>query len=301
MHKPHSQSPSAVIIRVTPADDLQAVFDTAPENTEIRLAPGIYRQKVVIRTPGLTLVGAGGDETVIVYDDYARKRDFLGAEFNTFRTYTLAVCADHVTIRDLSIVNDALHPEIKGQEVALSVVADDFLMENCTLTSTQDTLFVGPLPSDLIGRYEGFLNDELRRGGNLTQRFRNCRIEGTVDFIFGRGCAEFEDCEIRSLADARNIGYVAAPAHELHQSRGLTFRTCRFTCEAEVESGSIYLARPWRDYGMATFENCIYGRHIAAAGFDKWSGTNRDRTARFYESPAVPGRVPWVNRQEVCE
>lgn len=284
---------------IKPTDDLQAALDAAPENAEIRLAPGIYRRKAVIRTPGLTLIGAGAEQTVIVWDDHARKRDFLGAEFNTFRTYTLAVCADGVTVRNLSIVNDALHPEIKGQEVALSVVGSDFLMEDCTLTSTQDTLFLGPLPSDLIGRYEGFLSDELRRGGNLTQKFRNCRIEGTVDFIFGRGCAEFEGCWIRSLEDARGIGYVAAPAHELHQSEGFTFRDCSFTCEAGVKEGSIYLARPWRDYGMAVFENCTYGRHIAEAGFDKWSGTNRDRTARFSEFPAVQGRVPWANRQEV--
>lgn len=284
-------------IQVTPADDLQAVFDTAPENAEIRLAAGVYCQKTVIRTPGLTLVGAGAEQTVITYGDYARKRDFLGAQYNTFRTYTMAVCADGVTMKTLSIVNDALHPEEKGQEVALSVVADGFCMENCRLTSTQDTLFLGPLPSDLIGRYEGFLDDALRRGGKMTQIFQNCRIEGTVDFIFGRGCAEFENCEIRSLADVRNIGYAAAPAHESHQTVGFTFRNCRFTCESGVTPGSIYLARPWRDYGMASFENCTYGRHIAVEGFDKWSGTHRDQTARFFEAPALPGRVPWVNRE----
>lgn len=288
------------MIFVTPADNLQAVFDEAPEQAEIHLAPGIYRQKAVIRRPGLTVVGADAGKTVIVWDDHARKRDFLGAEFNTFRTYTLAVCADGVTIRNLTVANDALHPEIKGQEVALSVVADGFFMEDCTLTSTQDTLFLGPLPSDLIGRYEGFLNDELRRGGRLTQSFRSCLIEGTVDFIFGRGCADFEHCQIRSLSDARRIGFVAAPAHEKHQREGFTFRHCSFTCEEAVPSGSVFLARPWRDYGMASFEACAYGRHIAPEGFDKWSGTHRDETARFSELPAVPGRVPWLGRQEAC-
>lgn len=286
---------------LTPADDLQVIFDGAPENAEIRLAPGIYRQKTVVRRSGLTIVGAGAEETVIIWDDYARKPDERGVEFNTFRTYTMAVCADGVTMRNLTVANDALHPEIKGQEVALSVVGSDFLMEDCILTSTQDTLFLGPLPPDLIVRYEGFLRDELRRGGSMTQKFRNCRIEGTVDFIFGCGCAEFENCEIRSVADARGIGYVAAPAHEKHQSPGFIFRDCRFTCEEKVEPGSIYLARPWRDYGMAAFENCVCGRHIAPEGFDKWNDTHRDRTARFYESPAVPGRVSWANRQEVCE
>lgn len=286
----------AQTISVSPGDDLQAVFDSAEANAVIRFSAGIYRQKTMIRTPGLTLVGAGAGNTVIVWDDYARKRHPVGGEFNTFRTYTMAVCADGVTIRDLSIVNDALQPEVKGQEVALSVVADSFLMERCTLISTQDTLFAGPLPSDLIGRYEGFLPDPLRRGGHLKQIYSDCKIEGTVDFIFGCADALFENCEIRSLVDARNVGYVAAPSQEPHQSEGFLFRSCRFTCESGVEDGSIYLARPWRDYGLCRFEACAYAAHIAPEGFDKWNDTNRDRTARFFETPAVEGRVSWINR-----
>lgn len=286
------------IIYVTPADDLQRILDRAPENAVIHLSEGVYRRKTVIRVPGLTLVGAGADRTILVYDDHARKPHPIGWEYNTFRTWTLAVCADRVTIENLSVVNDALSPEIKGQEVALSVCGTDFLMRHCRLSSTQDTLFTGPLPSDLIGRYEGFLADELRNGLWMNQRFESCLIEGTVDFIFGCGNTVFEGCELRSLNDARNIGYVAAPAHDPIQEDGFLFRGCRFTCEAGVEPGSIYLARPWRDYGLCRFENCTYGDHIAPEGFDRWSGTRRDLTARFHESPPVPGRVRWCNRNE---
>lgn len=281
---------------VTPDDRLQKVFDAAAPGSVIHLAPGVYRQKVVIRTPELTVIGAGAGKSRIVYDDYARKRDAEGFEYITFRTYTLAVCADRVTLRNLSVINDALEPEKKGQEVALSVCATDFRMENCTLTSTQDTLFVGPLPPDLIERYDGFLPDELRRGGEMTQVFADCVIEGTVDFIFGCGDCLFENCEIRSLKDARNVGYVAAPAHSLEQKKGIRFVGCGFSCEEGLAPDSIYLARPWRDHGLAAFEDCVYGDHIKVAGFDPWSGTDRDRTARFYETPAVPGRVSWINR-----
>jgi len=280
----------------TPECDLQALFDSAGENDCIVFAEGDYRQKAMIRTPGLTLIGAGSGRTRLIYNDYARKLHPIGGEFNTFRTYTLAVCADRVTIRDLSILNDARRPEVLGQEVALSVVGTDFLMTNCTLTSTQDTLFLGPLPSDLIGRYEGFLDDSLRAGYRMKQRFLNCLIEGTVDFIFGCGEAQFENCEIRSLWDARDVGYVAAPSHERIQREGFRFARCRFTCEEGVTPGSIFLARPWRDFGISCFEDCLYGPHIAPEGFDKWNDTRRDLTARFYESPAVPGRVSWCNR-----
>lgn len=286
------------MLQIDPHGDLQKALDTARPGETIQLAEGEYRAKAVIRTPGLTLRGAGAERTRIVWDDYAKKLDDRGVEYNTFRTWTLAVCADGVTLRDLSIVNDSLHPEEKGQEVALTVYGDRFAMERCRLTSTQDTLFLGPLPDDLIERYDNFLPHWLRPSKSCLQRFTGCLIEGTVDFIFGCAEAVFDSCEIRSLRDARDIGYAAAPAHELRQAKGFLFRNCRFTAEEGVTPGSIYLARPWRDYGLCEFQDCTYGPHIAPAGFDKWNDTRRDQTARFYEEPAVEGRVSWVRRPD---
>lgn len=279
---------------LTPEDDLQAVLDHAAPGDEIQLSEGDFRVKCTIFVPSVKIRGAGMDRTRILWDDYANKIHADGKEYNTFRTWTMAVCADHVAMEDLWIVNDALYPETKGQEVALTVYADDFHMRRCRLTSTQDTLFVGPLPKDLIERYDGFLPDHLRRDISCRQYFDNCLIEGTVDFIFGCGETLFTDCEIRSLYDVRGVGYAAAPAHALEQTEGLTFRSCRFTAEPSVADGSIFLARPWRDYGLCRFENCSYGPHISPLGFDKWNDTSRDRTARFYETPPVPGRVKWV-------
>lgn len=283
-------------ILVTPEDELQIVLDRAAGGSVIRFAPGVYRQKLLLRTPGLTLLGAAEGETVLCWDDWARKLDACGRETNTFRTWTLAVCADGVSLRGLTVVNDAGEPARKGQEVALSVCADGFEAEDCVLRSTQDTLFLGPLPPDLIERYEGFLPDALRRPGPLSQRLRRCRIEGSVDFVFGCGEALFEDCELRSVYDGRAGGYVAAPAHTPEQSRGFLFRRCAFTAARGVAPASVYLARPWRDYGLARFEDCAYDAHIAPAGFDPWLDSGRDATARFFETPSVPGRVGWINQ-----
>ena len=281
-------------VEIGPENSLQEALDALVPGDVLHLKEGVYRVKKVVRIPDITLEGEGAGRTVIAWDDYALKKDELGREYNTFRTYTMAVCAHGVTMRDLSIVNDALHPESKGQEVALSVLGDRFVMKNCTLSSTQDTLFAGPLPDDLIQRYEGFLNDELRVHGPFAQCYENCLIEGSVDFIFGCADAVFDRCEIRSVYDVRQVGYTAAPAHAQEQTHGFLFRKCQFTCEEGVKEQSIFLARPWRDYGISRFENCAYGPHIAPEGFDKWNDTDRDKTARFYEHPPVPGRVPWV-------
>lgn len=283
-------------VYLSPSDSLQQAFDAAAPGTVFCLQKGIYREKVIIKTPGLTLLGEDRDTTQIIWDDYALKKDENGVEYNTFRTWTVAVCADHITMKRLSIVNDALEPEKKGQEVALSVLGDHFLMEDCRLSSTQDTLFAGPLPPDLIERYQGFHRPELLAPGPSRQVYKDCLIEGSVDFIFGCSDALFDACEIRNVYDVRQVGYVAAPAHPLEQKDGFVFRNCRFSCEDTVLPGSIYLARPWRDWGLCRFEQCTMGIHIAPAGFDKWNDTNRDQTARFFEAPPVPGRVSWVNR-----
>lgn len=284
---------------LTSTDDLRQALDRAAPGDVLELGPGDYRCKLLLTTPGLTLRGAGADQTRILWDDYAKKPDGQGREYNTFRTWTLAVCADGVTLEDLAVVNDALRPEEKGQEVALTVYGDDFRMERCRLTSTQDTLFLGPLPKDLIARYDGFLPDVLRRDITCRQLFTDCLIEGTVDFIFGCGQAVFQNCELRSLVDARGHGYLAAPAHALEQTEGFLFQNCRLTAQAGVAPGSVYLARPWRDYGLCEFLDCaIAGSHIAPEGFNKWNDTDRDKTARFYETPLPPGRVSWARTRK---
>ena len=275
---------------------LQTVLDNMTPGSVLELPEGVYRIKCKVSVPSVTIRGAGMDKTVIIWDDYAKKIASDGLEFNTFRTWTTAVVSDHVTMEDLTIINDAGHPETKGQEVALTVYGDDFTMRRCRLVSTQDTLFAGPLPDDLIERYDGFLTDDLRQKKLCRQVYEDCLIEGTVDFIFGCADALFEHCEIRSIYDVRDVGYAAAPAHALSQTEGFRFHECCFTCSEGVTPESIYLARPWRDYGLCVFDHCSYGPHISPLGFDKWNDTDRDRTARFYEEPPVEGRVPWTKK-----
>ncbi|MBQ6147065.1 MAG: pectin esterase [Clostridia bacterium] len=280
--------------RINRQENLQDVLDVAPPGTVIRLPAGVIRQKAVICTPGITLIGAGRDRTTLVFDRCAKDMDNVGRPLGTFRSFTMAVTAENVTLRGLTVANDAGDPGQKGQQVALSVYGDSFVMEDGALLSTQDTLFLGPLPPDLRRRYRDLLPEELRRPEPLSARFQNCRIAGSVDFVFGGGAAIFDGCEILSVSDGRSVGYVAAPAHDLSQTDGFTFRRCRFTADPDVAINSVYLARPWRDHGLAVFEDCAYGPHIHPAGFDRWGTTHRNETARFYETPGIAGRVDWV-------
>lgn len=281
---------------IGPSENLQDVFDLAPAGTTIHLSKGIYRQKICIKTPGLKIIGDAPDNTVIVNDDYARNLDLVNRLFNTFRTYTVAVAADGIQISDLTISNDAGFPEVRGQQIALSVYGNDFIMRNCKLISTQDTLFLGPLPPDLIIRYRDLLPSFLRSPSPLSSIFESTLIKGSVDFIFGCGDALFSNCELCSVAQTGSKGYVSAPSHSKDDHLGFVFSGCRFTADSNVPCHSVYLARPWRDYGKSVFISCQYGDHIHPAGFDPWGSTDRYETARFYESPLLPGRVSWARK-----
>ncbi len=280
--------------------NLQQLFDQVEEGSTIFLDSGIYRQKVEINKP-LTIVGKGND-TVITWNDYAKKIGEDGLELVTFRTYTIAVCADNVTLKNLTIENSSGNSAEKGQEVALTVYGNNFLAQNCTFISEQDTLFCGPLPNDLIDRYNGFLKDKLRLDKKCKQVYHNCTLKGTVDFIFGCGDCLFEQCNIVYRKESRTGGYVVAPAHHKDQQIGFVFYNCKFLREEGVADQSIYLARPWRDYGKASYLNCQYAPHITALGFDKWNDTNRDKTARFAEyGTTVEGRVNWSKMLSAAE
>ncbi|MBR5089285.1 MAG: DUF1565 domain-containing protein, partial [Ruminiclostridium sp.] len=128
------------ILNITPADGLAGALRAARSGTRIVLAPGTYREKTEIHIPDIELVGESAENTVITWDDYASKLDDNGVEYNTFRTYTLAVLAPGVSLRGLTVENSAQSPETKGQEVALTVCADRFLAEDCRFVSTQDTV-----------------------------------------------------------------------------------------------------------------------------------------------------------------
>lgn len=226
---------------------------------------------------------------------YANMKDENGDELTTWKTAALKITGSHNIFENLDIRNISFSPEIKGQEVALGVYGDDNIFINCTFKSTQDTLFVGPLPDDLSTRYLDFLpEDERYYEGNSTNYFSNCDIYGSIDFIFGAGKAIFDNCNLITVADKRNESYVVASANSLKDDFGFLFYQCKFKKENGVFDNTVYLARPWRDYAKAVFAFCTYDSHINPEGFHDWSNVNRIRTARFLEFPLNDSRVSWT-------
>ena len=126
---------------------------------------------------------------------YAREKMPDGSKRGTFRSYSVLVDGDNVRFRNCVFENTAGRGCDVGQAIALYIDGDGIVLENCHLRGHQDTLFLAPLPDKEIipGGFTGPKQFTERK--RRTVYFKNCRIEGGVDFIFGGATAYFEPSE----------------------------------------------------------------------------------------------------------
>ena len=216
----------------------------------IYIKKGTYKEKLIIPQwlQNIELCGEDRNETIITYDDHANIN-----KMGTFRTYTLKVEANDITLKNLTIENNAAR---LGQAVALHTEGDRLVFINCRLIGHQDTVYTGMPYTRLY--------------------FKGCYICGTTDFIFGPSTAWFEDCTIESLVNS----YVTAASTPADAPYGYIFNNCRLIAKAGVDK--VYLGRPWRDYGYTLFMNCDLGAHIRPEGWHHWE-KQREQTARYLE------------------
>lgn len=263
----------------TSIDTIQKAIDLVTDTATIHIAKGTYYEKIKLTKSNITFIGEGPLNTIIYFDDYAKKIHKDGLEFNTFRTYSFMILASNISLSNLTIANTSGYGDTIGQAVALHIIGDNIHLDNVHLKAYQDTLFIGPLPHNLITRYDGFLKDDERIiPTSYKSYFNNCYIEGTVDYVFGCGEAYFDNCIFHNLLEG---GFVFAPSTYLEDEFGFTVLNSIFTSEVSIPS--TYLARPWRDFGKVVLLNCTYQNHILDTGFDKWNDTSRDKTCRFSE------------------
>ncbi|GAA0677409.1 pectinesterase [Sphingomonas insulae] len=259
-----------------------------PAPVVIAVEPGIYREKLHVTVPGVTLV-ATRPGVVIVNGAAAGHRSPDGRPWGTGRTATLTIDAPDVTLRGLTIRNDFDYiadtvSQASGgaQAVALMIArtADRVLVENCGIEGYQDTLYV-----------------------NARAAFRRCRIVGGVDFIFGNAAALFRHCDIvtRYVPNAIDSGFIAAPSTLATDRFGLVFDRCHVTREAGVPDGSTWLGRPWRAggnmaiLGTAAFLRCRLDGHIKAAGWTEMGFTDPAGVRRML-TPQEARLFEWGSR-----
>lgn len=262
----------------------EATYPAADEDLEeinLYIAPGTYRERIVLERPYVNLIGEDAASTIIVYGDYANDTMEDGSRRGTFRTATMRIHTHDVTMCNLTVQNDAGYGHTVGQALALYVDGDRNSFYDLRLIGSQDTLFTAPLPRKEAqpGGFTGPGQDKPRTMGR--QFYKNCFIQGDVDFIFGGACCYFEDCIIYSKqpeklppeAEGRSIwGYVTAASTFEEEPYGYVFQGCKLTSDCPPES--IYLGRPWREFAKTVFLNCELGAHIHREGWTDWKKTH---------------------------
>ena len=248
----------------------------------IYVKKGVYKEKLIIPSwlTNITICGEDRDNTIITWDDHANIKMPVGGldseaavkskPMGTFRTYTLKVQGSYITLKDITIENNAAK---LGQAVALHTEGDHILVQNCRLLGNQDTVYTGV--------------------GGTRVAFYDCYIEGTTDFIFGPSIAWFQNCEIHSKANS----YITAASTPAGQKYGYVFYKCRLTADKDVDK--VYLGRPWRPFAATIFMDCELGKHIRPEGWHNWNNAKNEETARYAEygnkgeGASTKNRVKW--------
>lgn len=268
----------------------------------IYLDNGVYKEKVIITKPGLSIIGKDVNKCRIIWDDNALKLFPDGRKMGTFNSFTMYIGAPDFYMENISVENSSGSGNIVGQAVALYADSDKIFIKNCRLLGNQDTLCTGPLPIDPVPKginpvYEYcFVDNENYKP--FRQYYKDCYIEGDIDFIFGSARAVFENCEIYSIGDnIKTYGYITAGSHPAIEEFGYIFKSCKITGNGKKES--VYLGRPWRPYSRTTFVDTVLSPIIHKAGWCEWNG-NEVNSSYMEVSSSGPGaadsdRVKWAS------
>ncbi|WP_022780014.1 pectinesterase family protein [Butyrivibrio sp. AE3009] len=274
------------------------------EEAVIRIGEGTYREKIFSEKKNISFIGEGPGKTVLEYGDGAFDEMADGSKRGTFRSYTAFLGGERCVVKDMTIRNTAGDGRTAGQALAVYADARECIFENVDLEGCQDTLFMAPLPMTERQK-NGFMGPRVMTERVLTkQYYKNCRITGDVDFIFGGADAVFDDCDITCNNRNEEInGYITAPCG-LSGNIGMIFRNCRIHGAAGCSDNSVFLGRPWRDEAKAVFLSCTMDKAIAPERFSGWGAISKDQPDTFfgeYGSVTANGDIidlshknPWV-------
>ncbi len=240
---------------------VQAAFDAIPlNNTQsvlIRIKKGIYKEKLTLDSTKnrVTIMGEGPLHTILTYDDFSGKVNANGVKLGTTTSTSTRIVAHDFTAINITFANSS---GPVGQAVALLVDGDRARFINCRFVGFQDTLYP--------------------KRESTRQYYKDCYIEGTVDFIFGWATAYFQNCTIHSKL---NGGYFTAASTPQAQSYGFVFNEC--TIQGDSPESSMYLGRPWRDYAQTVFLNCNLSKVVKPEGWHNWDKPQTERTSFYAE------------------
>lgn len=236
---------------------VQDAFNDVPDNYTgkwtIFVKNGTYKEKLLLAQNKINVIlkGEDRDNTILTYDDYSG-RVVNGETLGTSTSYSVGIDADDFRAETITIQNTST----AAQAVALRTNGDRQAYYYCNILGYQDTYYTW--------------------GGRGTGRIynKNCIIEGSVDFIFGRDIAVFDSC---AIIENRNGGTLTAAATEPESKFGYTFLDCKIMAREIGFDGSritsFVLGRPWHEEPRVVFIRCEEPATLNSQGWSTWNVT----------------------------
>lgn len=284
----------------------------------IHIAPGVYREQVLIEAPYITLKNDTPDQEVKItwyygigykyysagnaesalkgfYDEEAAFDKF---EKNTVDRWgcTVRVKTDAKGFRAENIVfENSFNLYITDEELADGVECEgkDFVRKygaDVTSKAATERAAAIEVDADESEFYQcTFLSsqDTLYTQTKAKIYFKNCFISGNTDYIFGGGSVVYDGCELefRGYSGDGAGGYITAMKQDA-EDKGALFRNCVITAgPLTVAQG--YLGRPWGADAKVVFLNTkLESELIQEAGWTDMSG-NKPENANFAEINSV--------------
>lgn len=256
----------------TVQEAVDAVPDFRQRETKIFIRKGIYKEKIVVAgsKQNVTFIGEDCENTILTFDDYAKKKNRFGEDMGTSGSASIYIYGEGFKAVNITFENTA---GPVGQAVACYVLSDKTIFYNCRFLGFQDTLYAA--------------------GINARQYYQNCYIEGTTDFIFGSATAWFENCRIH----CKKNSYITAANTPKDIKYGYIFNRCTISGDENIDK--VYLGRPWRPYSMTVFMNSYLPGFILPEGWHNWNKESNEKTARYSEynnygpGASIEKRVNW--------
>lgn len=272
---------------------VQSAINKVPaEGGVVMVAPGTYREQVLIKQSHVTLMSSNFDPSkTIIVDDTSQ-----GTRGNKESYATVHVLGNDFHAENITFENDfnRTHQQAYSgsQAQALNLEGDRNILSNVHILANQDTLYIGAKGCGHAGGHPGAAAKPCAPQPTRSY-FSHCVVAGNVDYIYGDGNAVFEDCEIHNTVHEAG-GFLTAQGKYLPGMQStFVFNRCHATAEPGVTN--VYLGRPWRPYASVVFLNTELGTHIVPAGWREWhpGETHYLDTAFFAEYHSTgPGANP---------